>query len=121
MASMSNLPSSLPPLIGREEDLGVSAAWLARTRLLTLTGPGGCGKTSMALQLASTMRSSYPDGVWVVELAPLSDPALVPEAVRAVLQAGGALKGEAPARSPLEQVAAALADPGGSLRARNRG
>ncbi len=110
MASMSNLPSSLPPLIGREEDLGVSAALLARTRLLTLTGPGGCGKTSMALQLASTMRSSYPDGVWVVELAPLSEPALVPEAVRAVLQAGGVLKGEAPARSPLEQVAAAVHD-----------
>jgi non-specific serine/threonine protein kinase len=110
MAPQSNLPPALPSLIGREGDLGILAALLPRTRLLTLTGPGGCGKTSLALQLASTLRSAYLDGVWLVELAQLGDPALVPEAVRAVLQAGGFPTGEVATQSPLNPIAAALCD-----------
>ena len=58
---------------------------LAGARLVTLTGAGGIGKTRLALQAAAGLLADYPDGVWLVELAPLSDPALVPQAVATAL------------------------------------
>jgi predicted ATPase len=55
------------------------------TRLLTLTGAGGCGKTRLALEVARSLVGAYPDGVWLVELASLSEGALVAQAVAAAL------------------------------------
>jgi predicted ATPase/DNA-binding SARP family transcriptional activator/DNA-binding CsgD family transcriptional regulator len=80
-----NLPTPKTSFVGRERELVELKRALAMTRLLTLTGTGGCGKTRLALEVAKDLVSAYPDGVWLVELAPLSDPALVPDAVAAAL------------------------------------
>jgi predicted ATPase len=82
----ANLPGPLTSFIGRERELAEVTGSLARTRLLTLIGAGGCGKTRLALQLAKDTADAYPDGVWVVELAPLSDPALLPQSVALALK-----------------------------------
>jgi AAA domain len=76
-----NLPLQLTSFVGRERELGEVAALLGAQRLLTLTGPGGTGKTRLALQAAADALEASPDGVWLVELAALADPALVPQAV----------------------------------------
>jgi predicted ATPase/DNA-binding CsgD family transcriptional regulator len=61
------------------------ASLLGQSRLVTLTGPGGMGKTRLSVQVALGLSAAFPDGVWMVELAPLTDPALLPEAVAAVV------------------------------------
>ena len=76
-AQRNNLPAQLSSFIGREGELTEIKQLLADTRLLTLTGAGGCGKTRLALQVAADLLSEYPDGVWLVELAPASDPDIV--------------------------------------------
>jgi predicted ATPase/DNA-binding CsgD family transcriptional regulator len=78
-----NLPTSLTSLIGREGEIEAACALLQRddVRLLTLTGPGGVGKTRLALAIASELVQTFPDGVWFVELAPIRDPALVASAI----------------------------------------
>jgi non-specific serine/threonine protein kinase len=80
-----NLPLQLTSFVGRERDLDELRQTLASARLLTLTGTGGCGKTRLALHMAADMLDSFPDGVWLVELAPLADPALVPHTIAAAL------------------------------------
>ena len=81
----NNLPLQLTSFIGREAEIAEVNRLLAGTHLLTLTGVGGCGKTRLALQVAGSLRAEYPDGVWMVELAPLSEPTLVPHAVASTL------------------------------------
>src|SRR5215217_42125 len=71
------LPRRLGTFVGREVERVEVAARLRETRLLTLTGVGGCGKTSLALELAREVHAGFPGGVFWVELAPLADPALV--------------------------------------------
>jgi predicted ATPase/DNA-binding winged helix-turn-helix (wHTH) protein len=81
----TNLPQLLQSFIGRERELAEIKQLLPGTRLLTLTGTGGIGKTRLALQAAAEVRDAYRDGVWFVDLAPLVDPGLVPNALAQVL------------------------------------
>ena len=85
-AFRNNLPPQLTSFIGRERELQEAQKLLASTRLLTLIGPGGTGKTRLSLRLAAEQLSEFKDGVWLVELAPLSDPALIPSTIASVLQ-----------------------------------
>ncbi len=80
-----NLPEQLTSFIGREKEIEEVCELLSKTRLLTLTGSGGCGKTRLSLQVASRVLDQYRDGVWFVEFAPLADPGLVPNTVAAAL------------------------------------
>jgi hypothetical protein len=81
----NNLPLQLSSFIGRVQEVSEVEALLSEHRLLTLTGPGGSGKTRLALTVASEVLDGYQDGVWFVEFAPLSDPELVPQALASVL------------------------------------
>jgi predicted ATPase len=82
-----NLPAQPTALVGREDELATLREMLAapETRLVTLTGAGGTGKTRLALQAAAESLDTFPDGVWLVPLATVSDPALVPEAIATAL------------------------------------
>ncbi len=83
----NNLPAQPTPLIGRETELAAlrQAVTSPATRLITLTGPGGAGKTRLALQVAAEVVDAFPDGVWWAPLASISDPALAPEAIATAL------------------------------------
>ena len=84
-ATPNNLPQQATSFIGREQVLADLRRLLAKTRLLTLTGSGGCGKTRLCLQIAADSLESFDDGAWMVEFAPLSDPDRVPQTVAMVL------------------------------------
>jgi predicted ATPase/DNA-binding CsgD family transcriptional regulator len=81
----NNLPGQLTSFVGRDAELGELAEALALTRLMTLTGAGGAGKTRLALQLAADTLERFDDGTWWLDLAPLSDPLGVGEALLAAL------------------------------------
>ena len=80
-----NLPIQLTSFIGRQREMNQIKSLFAQTRLLTLLGPGGTGKTRLALHTAADLIDQFPDGVWLVELAPLTDPNLIPERVAGAL------------------------------------
>jgi len=84
-ATPNNLPQQLTSFIGRKRELTEAENLLGRTRLLTLVGVGGIGKTRLSLQLAASVMDQYSDGVWLVELAALADSRDVPLAVASVL------------------------------------
>jgi DNA-binding winged helix-turn-helix (wHTH) protein len=81
----NNLPVPLTGIVGRHDIIAALAAQLAKRRLLTIVGPGGIGKTTVAAAVAETLSASYPDGVWFVGLASMPDPDLVPSALSTVL------------------------------------
>jgi len=99
-ATPSNLPRQLTSFVGREEAIAEARRLFEGTRLLTLTGPGGTGKTRLSLRLAEDLVSDFPDGVYFVALAPIRDPELVPSVIAEVLRLV-----EAPGRAPLDVVA----------------
>src|SRR5207244_4356027 len=84
-AAKHNLPAALNSFVGRDQAMVDLGDLLTDVRLLTLTGEGGCGKTRLALELAAGMLNRFSDGVWLVELAALDQPALVPSAVAVAL------------------------------------
>jgi len=84
-AAVHNFPPQLTAFVGRKEEMGQLAATLADDRLVTLTGAGGVGKTRLAIHLAKQTASQFDDGAWFVDLAPITDPALVPVAAARAL------------------------------------
>jgi predicted ATPase/DNA-binding winged helix-turn-helix (wHTH) protein len=98
----NNLPQPATRFIGREAEMAAIKERLATNRLVTVTGVGGIGKTRVALQLGADLGPHYPDGVWLVDLAPIADPRLVAASIAAVFHLGG---GEA---SSIERLVAFL-------------
>jgi predicted ATPase/tetratricopeptide (TPR) repeat protein/transcriptional regulator with XRE-family HTH domain len=83
--SPTNLPLQLTSFIGREREIAEVRRLLGTTRLLTVTGTGGAGKTRLVLEVAADLLGDYSDGVYLAEFAPLADPALVPQTVALAL------------------------------------
>src|SRR5271154_1747723 len=103
-AALHNLPFATTRMIGREQIATTLATQLSHQRLVTVVGPGGIGKTTVGLAVAERMIGAYEHGVWLVDLAPLGDPGLVPSAVAAVLGL------EIRAEDPVHALVAALRD-----------
>ncbi|MDT5276603.1 MAG: hypothetical protein QOJ56_5248 [Mycobacterium sp.] len=103
-----NLPRAVTSFIGRESEVAEVEAAVRSHQLVTLTGVGGVGKTRLALEVSAHLADEFPDGVWFFELAAVTDPAAVPDAVAAVLGIT-----QQPGKSVSESVAAAL---GGRIR-----
>src|SRR6266542_1302661 len=80
-----NLPYQLTSFVGREQEIAQLTELVTANRLVTLTGAGGAGKTRLAIEVAGWLIDAFPDGAWVVELAALSDPRLVPQTVAQAL------------------------------------
>ena len=102
-ARPGNLRPAVTSFIGRESEVAEIQAALSAHRLVTLTGVGGVGKTRLATEVAGQLGDGFPDGVWFFELAAVTDPASVPDAVAAVLGIT-----QQPGKSVAESVAAAL-------------
>ena len=99
------LPAEMSSLVGRGPQIAAVLDGLRTSRVVTLTGPGGCGKTRLALRAAALAADGFADGARLVELASLTDPALVPASIAEALGVP-----ERDATDPLEGVVRALAD-----------
>jgi predicted ATPase/class 3 adenylate cyclase len=88
LATLNSIPNNLPiqvtSFVGREKEISEVKQMLATIRLVTLTGSGGAGKTRLSLHVAADVLDTFKDGVWFIELAPLSDPALVPFTIASI-------------------------------------
>jgi predicted ATPase/DNA-binding winged helix-turn-helix (wHTH) protein len=104
LANQHNLPVCLTPLIGRSEVINSLAAQFQFHRLITVVGQAGIGKTSVALAAAEVLISNYPDGVWLIDLSPVSTPSLVLTALASALRL--AIRSD----NPLPSLIAALRD-----------
>jgi predicted ATPase/class 3 adenylate cyclase len=81
----NNLPAQLTSFVGRDRELREVKELIRSAHLLTLTGPGGTGKTRLAIHVAADLLEDFPHGIWLVELATVSDPDLIPETIAAAL------------------------------------
>ncbi|MBI1743116.1 hypothetical protein HYR54_08630 [Candidatus Acetothermia bacterium] len=99
----NNLPAQTTRFIGREADIEEVSQLLEKSRLVTLTGIGGTGKTRLSLQVAADCIEQYADGVWFVELAPVSQPPFVANAISEVLNVA-----DLPGKSNLDSLKEAL-------------
>ena len=104
MGSATGLPVPLTSCIGRADDAAQLARLLEASRLVTVTGPGGTGKTRLVIELARRVGDTFPDGAWFVELAAAAEAAQVPAEVISVLGVQ-----QDPGRSPLDVLAEVLA------------
>jgi len=98
-----NLPTALTPFVGRAEQIALLAHYLQTHRLLTVTGAGGVGKTRLSIEVAARVLASFVDGVWFVDLTPLTDPTAIPQRILDLWRVP-----EQPERSSLETLTAYL-------------
>jgi predicted ATPase len=84
--ALHNLPAHLSSFIGREEEIETIKQLLSENRLVTITGSGGCGKTRLAIQSAAAVLTNYSDGVWMVELAPITVPDHIDQAIAEIFK-----------------------------------
>src|SRR3990170_7658668 len=82
---LTNFPVQLTSFIGREREIADVKRLLCSSHLVTLTGAGGSGKTRLAIQIANAVSETFADGAWLIDLAPLHEPALVPQLVTLAL------------------------------------
>jgi non-specific serine/threonine protein kinase len=101
----NNLPAELSSFVGREHQIAELRRLIRKSRLITLTGPGGAGKTRLAMRLAADVLKHNPDGVWLVELAPISDTRLVEQTVAAACGIA-----ETPGQTVMKALIKGLAD-----------
>jgi predicted ATPase/DNA-binding CsgD family transcriptional regulator len=100
----SGLPADLTSFVGREAELEAVCAALRDSRLVTLTGPGGVGKTRIAARAAALLRASFSDGMRLVELAPLREPELLPHAVRDAIDLADRVAADDPMRDLVDHL-----------------
>ena len=104
MKALGNLPGQLTTFVGREATIAAIRRRLQADRLVSLVGPGGCGKTRLAIEIGRHVADLRPDGVFFVDLSGLSDPGLVPSAVL------GPRAGAAPGRDPVDVLVTQLSE-----------